>query len=245
MSIISRIKSVIASRRPREDPSVSMDRRLREYRSCLEEVKAIATREIAKARDLGTQVDAMSAQAADMEEKAVKASAKADSLAARGRKDQAASYDDAARAALTRQADLEDRIRLLEPKLLTHRQSAHDLAERLEAMTRDYDVMVAKRDDLAARASAATATLHVTEVMGRTADYDPTGDMASVESSVRALEARAIGSTEVASAGSSDPFAELASSPRDRGAERLAQIKAAGNVLPSAPTTAPQIGASR
>ena len=212
-----------------EDPQLMMDQMLRDYTDNISEAEEAIAQTIGNLRLMETDQIEDQQAAKEWGAKATAALAKAQSLAAEGKPDDAKKFEDLARVALKRQISAEQEASDVGPSLAQQREIVDKLKTGLNGMKEKLDELRRKRDELAGRAKVAEAQNQVQDAMKSVDILDPTSEISRFEEKIRREEARAAGGAELAASSLDSQFEALEDSADDAEVEaRLAALKTGG-----------------
>jgi phage shock protein A len=209
-----------------EDPAKMIDQLIRDYTNNIAEAEEAVAQTIGNLR-LAEQDHAEDVAAASgWGQKALAASAKADSLRTSGDVAGADKFDNLAKVALGRQIAAEKEATDAEPFIASQSDTVQKLKDGLAASKERLAELRTRRDSLVARQKSAQAQSQLQEAIGSINILDPSSELARFEDKVRREEARVQGHAELAASSIDAQFEELESSGADLEVEaRLAALK--------------------
>lgn len=218
-----------------EDPQKMLDQQVRDY------TNNIAQAESAVAQTIGNLRLAEDDQAKAIQEvkqwgnKALAASNKAEEFSAAGDSVNAQKFNQLATVAIQRQMAAEKTVKNLAPNIASQREVVAKLKDGLNTMASKRVELIAKRDELVARARNAKTQGQMMETLKALDLSDPTSEISRFENKIRQDEAKVRGASELAASSLDSQFAALEDLGESTEVEaRLASMKASTNILEEA-----------
>jgi phage shock protein A len=211
-----------------EDPQKMIDQYIRDYTNDISEAEQAVAQAVGNLRLAEDDLKRAQADVDDWGSKAQAAATRATQVP-----NDAARFDDLAKAALKNQIAAESRAKTLTESVAQQTIFVNKLKDALNGLRAKREELVNKRDELVARQKMAEAQRQVQESFQSINVGDPTSDIARMEEKVRREEAMARGMAEVSASSIDSQFEALEDTHTDLEVEaRLAQLKGG-----STPTT--------
>ncbi len=222
-----------------EDPQKMLDQNVRDYSDNIAKAETAVAQTIGNLRMLEDDYKTAVNDAREWGAKALAASNKAEEYAAAGDGANAEKFNKLATVAIQRQMSSEKQAANAEPNIASQRQVVEQLKTGLNTMSTKRQELVAKRDELVARARNAKTQGQMMDAVKALDMSDPTSEIGRFEAKIRSDEARVRGAAELASSSLDAQFASLEDLGESTEVEaRLAAMKAEKNILEQAPAAA-------
>ncbi|MGL4340028.1 MAG: PspA/IM30 family protein [Rhodoglobus sp.] len=212
-----------------EDPRLLLDQLVRDFTSNITEAESAVAQTIGNLRLMEQDYAEDIAAAADWGRKALAASTKADELRAAGQVNDADKFDNLAKIALQRQVSSENEAKQAQPTIASQTATVDSLKKGLDGMQARLSQLIAKRDELVARAATTTAQSQVLDAIKSIDLMDPTSELGRFEDKIRREEAKVAGQQELAASSLDAQFEGLDDLTAQAEVEaRLSALKAGG-----------------
>jgi phage shock protein A len=222
-----------------EDPQKMLDQLVRDFSNNIAEAEDAIAVTIGNLRLMEQDHEEDVAAAADWGRKALAASAKADELRTAGNAADADKFDNLAKVAIGKQLQSEREAKAAEPTIASQNEVVEKLKVGLEGMRQRLSDLMAKRNELVARAKSASAQAQVHDAVRSINVLDPTSEIGRFEEKVRREEARVVGQQELDASSLDKQFESLEDLGRQSEIEaRLAALKTGGTELTATPRRA-------
>jgi phage shock protein A len=213
-----------------EDPQKMLDQLVRDYSNNINEAEGAIAITIGNVRLAEEDARQDDVNAADWGGKAAAASHQADGLRLAGKALEADKFDSLAKVALSKQIQSESASRSARPHLASQNEMVDKLKTGLVEMKEKLTQLMAKRDELNARAKTAQAQTEVHDALASVNVLDPTSELGRFEEKVRREEARAQGQNELDASSLDSQFENLEDlTDQSEVDARLASLKAGGS----------------
>lgn len=224
-----------------EDPQKMLDQQVRDYTNNIAEAETAVAQTIGNLRMLEDDYKIAVNDSREWGQKALAASNKAEEFSAAGDSVNAEKFNKLATLAIQRQMASEKQASNAEPNIASQRDIVEKLKTGLNTMGTKRQELVAKRDELVARARNAKTQGQMMDAVKALDMSDPTSEINRFESKIRADESRVRGAAELAASSLDAQFASLEDLGEATEVEaRLAAMKGESNILEQG-TTAPQL----
>lgn len=209
-----------------EDPVKMANQYVRDFQATTEQAKQQTAEVIGSVRAMEADQAQALREIDQWQERALKASTRADRLEASGDAEGAARSNQLAQKALQKKIGVEKRISELDPKIESGNRSVDQLKNAMEIVGDQLAVVIQRRDDLSARSHAVDAQDSVVDAITSMNSSDPSSDMGRLEGAITRKESQAQGRLEVAAASTEYQYAELdRGDEADEAALQLAELK--------------------
>ncbi len=217
-----------------EDPQLMLDQLVRDFTNNIADAENAVAETIGNLRLMEQDHAEDIAAAADWGRKALAASNKADELRAAGNTADADKFDNLARIALGRQVSSETEATNAEPIIASQNTTVEQLKTGLDGMHAKLSELIAKRDELVARAKTAHAQSQVLDAVKSIDIMDPTSELGRFSDKVRREEAKVAGQQELAASSLDAQFESLDDLSKHAEVDtRLAALKAGSGARPA------------
>jgi phage shock protein A len=213
-----------------EDPERMLDQLIRDFTDNIAEAEEAVAQTVGNLRLAEDDLREAQEETSEWGTKAQAAAAKAESLRAEGKADEAARFDELAKVALRRQIAVESSAKALQDQVTQQTALTDQLKDGLNKLRVKREELVGKRDELVSRAKMAQAQRQVQEAVRDVSVMDPTSELNRFEERIRREEAMARGMAEVGASSLEEQFASLEDSETELEVEaRLAALKSGGS----------------
>ena len=220
-----------------EDPEKMLNQLIRDYTNNIVEAESAIAQTIGNVRLAQADLEADRAAVNEWGAKAAAAAATAQRTAAEGNAADSERFTTLARVALGKQLEFEREVSSSAPLVASQADTAEKLKAGLAGMKDKLGQLQGKRDELVARAKAASAQRQVQESIGSINVLDPTSELSRWEDAVRREEAQAAGQAELAASSFESQFQALEAEGDATEIElRLEALRNPGGILPAAGT---------
>lgn len=210
-----------------EDPQLMLDQMVRDYTNNIAEAERAIAQTIGNVRMMEDDYAEDQQAAEEWGRKALAASQKADEFRAGGNTADAVKFDNLAKIAIGKQMDAENEAKSALPNLRAQQEVVEKLKTGLAQMRDKLDELMAKRNELVARAKTAEAQMQVQDSIKSIDILDPTSEIGRFESKIEREEARVRGQAELAASSLDAQFESLDDIGEQAEIEaRLAALKA-------------------